>query len=242
MEAPHLDKDRHIKYWKRCAQLLPEPYMAGESNRMSFGFFIVAALDLLGCLETVITSEERQSWIEWIYVCQVPHTGGFRGFTGTSLAGLRSPHNWHWDPANLPNTYFALATLLILGDDLARVRRQECLAWVRQLQLPNGSFGELLGEDNQIQGGSDPRLCMCATGIIRILMGKEEQGRESGISQIKLQQYLADCQVSHLYVLLRGQITLVDSSDRARREGSPKHHCLKHIVSCKGFSNRELHF
>jgi len=216
--------------------------MAGESNRMSFGFFIVAALDLLGCLETVITSEERQSWIEWIYVCQVPHTGGFRGFTGTSLAGLRSPHNWHWDPANLPNTYFALATLLILGDDLARVRRQECLAWVRQLQLPNGSFGELLGEDNQIQGGSDPRLCMCATGIIRILMGKEEQGRESGISQIKLQQYLADCQVSHLYVLLRGQITLVDSSDRARREGSPKHHCLKHIVSCKGFSNRELHF
>lgn len=196
---PQLNKERHIKYWKRCAQLLPEPYMTGESSRMSFGFFIVAALDLLGSLETAIALEERQSWIEWIYACQVPHTGGFRGFPGTALGALRSPHNWHWDPANLPNTYFALATLLILGDDLARVRRRECLAWVTRLQHPDGSFGEFLGEDDVVQGGRDPRLCMCAAGTVRILMrnSDDEQGAAVGIDQLRLQQYLANCQVSY---------------------------------------------
>lgn len=173
--------------------------MTGESSRMSFGFFIVAALDLLGSLETAIALEERQSWIEWIYACQVPHTGGFRGFPGTALGALRSPHNWHWDPANLPNTYFALATLLILGDDLARVRRRECLAWVTRLQHPDGSFGEFLGEDDVVQGGRDPRLCMCAAGTVRILMGNsdDEQGAAVGIDQLRLQQYLANCQVSY---------------------------------------------
>ena len=162
---------------------------------MSFGFFIVAALDLLGALDT-INAEERQSWIEWIYSCQVPHSGGFRGFPGTTLGALRSVHNWHWDPANLPNTYFALATLLILGDDLARVRRKECLAWIKRLQRPSGSFGEFLGEEDEPLGGDDPRLCMVAMGSVKILMDKDGHG-EMGIDQVKSQQFIANCQVSH---------------------------------------------
>lgn len=149
---------------------------------------------------------------------------------GTALGGLRSPHNWHWDPANLPNTYFALATLLILGDDLARVRRRECLAWVKQLQHLDGSFGEFLGEDGEVQGGSDPRLCMCAAGTIRILMGNEGPGRSEEIDQVRLQQYLTNCQVrvknfSHLH------LTLLIVCNRARKEGSLKRRYLKHIVS-----------
>jgi geranylgeranyl transferase type-1 subunit beta len=160
---------------------------------MSFGFFIVAALDLLGVLETAIPAEERQSWVEWIYACQVPHTGGFRGFTGTNLGGVRSMHNWHWDPANLPNTYFALATLVILGDDLGRVKRRECLAWVRRLQKEDGSFGEFLGEDEFVHGGRDPRLCMCAVGTLKILQDQRDEGG-IGIDQDALQRFLASCQ------------------------------------------------
>ncbi|KIW30248.1 uncharacterized protein PV07_06005 [Cladophialophora immunda] len=189
-----LDRERHVKYWKRCAQILPEPYTSGEASRMSFGFFIVAALDLLGALDIVITPSEKHGWIEWIYTCQVPHTGGFRGFTGTMLGGQRSYHNWHWDPANLPNTYFALATLVILGDDLSRVKRKECLAWVAGLQRPNGSFGEFLGEDDQVEGADDPRLCMCAVGIIRILQGYGEHAERSQFDEAALQRYIANCQ------------------------------------------------
>ncbi|KAJ9498128.1 geranylgeranyl transferase type-1 subunit beta [Exophiala xenobiotica] len=191
---PRLDRDRHIKYWKRCAQLLPEPYSAGEASRMSFGFFIVAALDLLGALETATTAEEREGWINWIYTCQVPFTGGFRGFTGTMLGGVRSQYNWHWDPANLPNTYFALATLIMLGDDLSRVRRNECMKWVRSLQRKNGSFGEYLGEDHAIEGGNDPRLCMCAVGTLKLLQGAESDIEKHEIDQVRLQEYISNCQ------------------------------------------------
>ncbi|EXJ65219.1 hypothetical protein A1O7_01560 [Cladophialophora yegresii CBS 114405] len=194
-----LDKERHIKYWKRCAQILPEPYTSGESSRMSFGFFIVAALDLLGALDTVVPPTEKRSWIEWVYSCQVAHTGGFRGFTGTMLAGLRSYHNWHWDPANLPNTFFALATLVLLGDDLGRVKKRECLAWVRSLQRPNGSFGEFLGEDDAVEGADDPRHCMCAVGIMKILQGKgggrEQTTKENQpFDELGLRRYIANCQ------------------------------------------------
>ena len=162
---------------------------------MSFGFFIVAALDLLGALDTVVTEVERRSWTEWIYTCQVAHTGGFRGFTGTMVGGLRSVHNWHWDPANLPHTYFALATLIILGDDLGRVKRRECLTWVNSLQRPNGSFGELLGEDDEIEGADDPRHCMCAMGILKILQG-EGNGVEPKMDfdDLGLRRYIANCQ------------------------------------------------
>ncbi|KAI1621640.1 terpenoid cyclases/protein prenyltransferase alpha-alpha toroid [Exophiala viscosa] len=189
-----LNIDRHIKYWKRCAQILPEPYATGESSRMSFGFFIVAALDLLGALETAITIAERQSWIEWIYTCQVPFTGGFRGFTGTMLGSMRSSHNWHWDPANLPNTYFALATLIILGDDLSRVSRAECMRWVCSLQRLDGSFGEFLGEGNAVEGADDMRLCMCAVGVMKILQGNPLDSGDLTLDKAKILQYIANCQ------------------------------------------------
>lgn len=162
---------------------------------MSFGFFIVAALDLLGALESAIAPAEKQSWIEWIYTCQVPLTGGFRGFTGTMLGGMRSSHNWHWDPANLPNTYFALATLVILGDDLRRVKRGECMRWVSNLQRQDGSFGEFLGEDNAVEGADDMRLCMCAVGIMKILQGYQSADEDFALDEAKIQQYVANCQV-----------------------------------------------
>jgi geranylgeranyl transferase type-1 subunit beta len=190
----HFDKERHVKYWKRCAQILPEPYTSGESSRMSFGFFIVAALDLLGVLDTAIPPSERESWIEWIYTSQVPQTGGFRGFTGTILGGQRGYHNWHWDPANLPNTYFALAALVILGDDLKRVKRTECLSWVQSLQRANGSFGEFLGEDSMVEGEDDPRLCMCAMGVMNILQGDDKHATTATFDDEGLRKYIANCQ------------------------------------------------
>src|SRR5436190_11398792 len=169
-------KDRHVKYFLRCLKtLLPHQYTSNDSSRMTLGFFTIAALDLLGILDANITPAERQGYIDWIYHCQVP-SGGFRGFTGTDFgAARRTLDNECWDPANVPATYFALATLLIFGDNLTRVKRRECLLWLPKIQREDGSFGEVLGLQGKIEGGSDLRFCCCAAGIRYILRGKDAE-------------------------------------------------------------------
>merc|ERR1719150_1253109 len=61
-------------------------------------------------------------------------------------------------------TYTALASLVILGDDLGRVDRKAVLAGVKALQLPDGSFKAAL------EGGeNDMRFLYCAACICTIL-------------------------------------------------------------------------
>lgn len=188
---PVFDKARHIKYWKRNADLLPEPYTSGDAGRLSLGFFVVAALDLLGALEDVSSQADRTAWIDWIYSLQVP-SGGFRGFSGTNLGNHRNMFNLHWDPANLHNTYMGLVTLLVLGDDLRRVRRKECLRWVKSLQKPNGCFGEMVGEADKVLGKDDLRSSYCATGIVYIL--SEHSDQEVWLDSDRILRYVANCQ------------------------------------------------
>jgi len=135
---------------------------------MTLAFFIVSALDLLGALFTRTTLEERQDYIDWVYSCQHPD-GGFRGFPATDFGDRRNDENAVWDPANLPATYFALSLLCVLKDDLSRVKRKQCLRWLRSVQRPDGSFGELLGADGRVEGGNDTRYGYCAMGIRWIL-------------------------------------------------------------------------
>lgn len=98
---------------------------------------------------------------------------------GTDFDERANSQNAKWDPANMPATYFALASLLILGDDLKRVRRKDTLRWIKRMQRQDGSFGETL-VDGKIEGGRDPRFGYCATGIRHILRG--ESLREAGSS------------------------------------------------------------
>lgn len=191
-------RDRHITYFLRCLKtFLPGLYTPNDSNRILLAFFIVSGLDLLGVLQSKTTPEERQGYIEWIYHCQVP-SGGFRGFTGTDFgAERRTQENEAWDPANVPSTFFALVILLILGDDLARVKRIACLHWLPKMQRSNGSFGEVLGPGGQIEGGGDLRFCCFAAGTRYILRGKRGAGLE-GVPDInvgKLVAFIESCQV-----------------------------------------------
>lgn len=133
---------------------------------------MICALDLLDVLETVCTEDERREYIDWIYHCQHPN-GGFRMWPGTDLGDRANEDNAKWDPANIPATYFALAALLVLKDDLERVKRRQTLHWVRQMQRPDGSFGETL-VDGRIEGGRDPRFGYCAAGVRYILRGLAE--------------------------------------------------------------------
>ena len=185
-ESPTFHRDRHVRYWLRCLKtVLPNNYTSGESQRMLLACFTLSALDLLDALYPNTTAEERASYADWLYHCQHPN-GGFRGFTGTIVKV-----NWEiksndktfvsndWDPANVAGTFFALATLGVLGDDLKRVRRRECLRWLRKLQWEDGSFAEVLGENGRREGGQDNRLAFLALLTRKILrygeLGKEEE-------------------------------------------------------------------
>ncbi|KAI9373303.1 serine/threonine protein kinase [Aspergillus egyptiacus] len=190
-------KERHIRYFLRCLKtFLPEPYTSNDSNRMLLAFFTVSGLDLLGVLQSKTTPEERRGYIEWIYHCQVP-SGGFRGFTGTNFGvDKRTRENEAWDPANVPSTFFALVILLILGDDLSRVQRIECLSWLPKMQRADGSFGEVLGPEGEVEGGGDLRFCCFAAGTRYILRGKNAAGLEDvdDIDVQKLVAFIESCQ------------------------------------------------
>lgn len=177
MTEPSFHTERHVKYYLRCLKtFLPAPYVSNDSNRMLLAYLTLSGLDVLGVLQTKTTPEERQGYIDWIYHCQVP-SGGFRGFSGTDFgAERRTADNEAWDPANIPATFFALINLLILGDDLTRVQRRACLEWLPRVQRADGSFGEVLGADGNVEGGRDLRYCCCAAGIRYILRGRAGRG------------------------------------------------------------------
>lgn len=69
-----------------------------------------------------------------------------------------------FDCGALTMTYCALATLVILGDDLQRVDRESIIKGMRALQLPDGSF-----QPSALGGESDMRIVYCATAVSRLL-------------------------------------------------------------------------
>lgn len=175
--APTLNKAVHIRYWLRCLKIhLPTQYTSNDSQRATLAFFTLSALDLLGVLHERTTADERAAYVKWIYRCQHPD-GGFRGFTGADAGQSRESC---WDPANMAATYFSLASLLVLGDDMKQVKRKECLKWIRRLQLEDGSFGEAIGKGGKVEGGRDARYCYCAVAVRWILQAGEagEQNHE----------------------------------------------------------------
>ena len=170
-----LNRERHIKYWLRCLKtVLPTQYTSNDSNRMTLGFFILSALDLLSALEAHTTAAERNQYADFIYSCQHPD-GGFRGFTGTDFGyDRRTSQNSGWDSASLPGTFFALSALLVLGDSLERVDRRACLAWIRLLQCDDGSFGDALNEDGKPECSRDVRFIFLAACVRWMLRTKKE--------------------------------------------------------------------
>jgi prenyltransferase beta subunit len=82
------------------------------------------------------------------------------GFRASSMMDNDIP----FDCGFLTMTYCALATLVILGDDLKRVDRKSIIQGMKELQLPNGSF-----KPSALGGESDMRLVYCAAAVSRLL-------------------------------------------------------------------------
>lgn len=198
MGESKLHVERHIQYWQRCLKtLLPTQYTSTDSSRMSLGFFILSALDLLGATADTITNKQRGDIQEWILKCQHP-SGGFCG-----SPNHKYPDEFYvdvgngkeqMDPANLPATYFALLSLCFVGD-LQRVKGRECLRWLSRLQREDGSFGELITKDGKVEGGRDMRYCFIAMAIRWILRGDLDSQQEEDINVEKLVDHLRAGQV-----------------------------------------------
>ena len=156
-----LNVQKHVKYTKLCLNLLPSPFTSNDSNRLSLGFFLINTLDILDQLQT-ISQRDREGWIDWIYSCQV-ESGGFRGSTGT-----KTPEPSIYDTAHLPAAYFAIASLLVLGDDLRRVNRTALLSTLKKLQNEDGSFSPVLIDETRF-GEVDVRHLYCAIAVRHML-------------------------------------------------------------------------
>ncbi|QSZ28642.1 hypothetical protein DSL72_003141 [Monilinia vaccinii-corymbosi] len=183
MAEPKLEAAKHIKYWQRCLHsLLPTAYTSTDSSRMTLGFFILSALDLLNAGASTFPDSQRKSIRAWILQCQHPF-GGFCGSTNHRFPDIYYADVGHGrrdvDPANLPATFFAILSLAFVGG-LADVNRKECLRWLKRLQREDGSFGEFVTQDGKIQGGRDMRYCYVATAIRWMLTGDahEERGED----------------------------------------------------------------
>lgn len=185
-----LSKSLHVKYFQRCLQVLPTRFSSFDTTRLTVAFFAISGLDLLQSLH--ILDDEKQEIINWIYSMQVlPCQKGTNidrcGFRGSSTFAFTKQEDEVTPPLPVPHdsghiamTYTALASLVILGDDLSRVNKNGIIAGLRALQLPNGSYAALIdGSEN------DVRFVYCAAAISYILQDWRGMDKEAVLKYIR---------------------------------------------------------
>ncbi|KDN67946.1 putative prenyltransferase and squalene oxidase [Colletotrichum sublineola] len=210
-----LEKARHIKYWQRCHKtFLPHQYTSSDSTRIALSFFILAALDILSPPEPskeephLLTPADRAAARNFVLGLYHPG-GGFCGSPNHALPvelyadwdfGKGTPRTRNSSSANLASTYFALLILAIAADGpeaaenaFAGVDRAATLRWLKRLQRPDGSFGELILDDGSIEGGNDMRLCFLAATIRWALRGDVKEGDADWVEDINV-----DALVKHI--------------------------------------------
>ncbi|KAI6777871.1 farnesyltransferase geranylgeranyltransferase type-1 subunit alpha [Emericellopsis cladophorae] len=172
---PAFEKDRHIKYWKRCHDTyLPSPYTASDSTRLMWACFTYSALDIL---YVPLDPEDAAIVRTWVLNLQHPQ-GGFCGSPAHGHKGQTADQGH----ANLAATFFALVLLAVVAehgeagaDAYAGVNRQQTLSWLRQLQRDDGSFGQNMW-DGQPVGGRDTRHSYLASSVRWMLRGDPGKG------------------------------------------------------------------
>lgn len=179
-----------IRFIRMHLTMLPRPYLSLDTSRMTALYFCVVGLDALGALEEETTAAEREAMVEWIYGLQVTpggESGG--GFRGSAWAGAPAPPGAGAPPAHdcdaphLAMTYTALALLVTLGDDLARVDRAAVLAGVRRCARGDGAFSAAA-----IGCETDLRFVFCACAVSAFL------DDFSAVDAAKTRAHVAACQ------------------------------------------------
>ncbi|XP_014662379.1 PREDICTED: geranylgeranyl transferase type-1 subunit beta-like [Priapulus caudatus] len=177
MAAPTEDeflREKHIKFFNRCIDVLPHQYSTMDTNRLTILFFAISGMEILNSLDTI--KNKKEEIVDWIYSHQVlPNESASNlsncGFRGSATIGAKfNPTQTSceaaiaYDSGHIAQTYTGLLCLIILGDELTRVNRRALSAGLRALQLEDGSFKATLeGSEN------DMRFVYCASSICYVL-------------------------------------------------------------------------
>ncbi|CAC5412231.1 PGTB1 [Mytilus coruscus] len=182
-------KKKHIKFFERCLQILPSRYCSLDNNRMTVGFFGISGLDMLDSLD--VLENDKENIINWIYSLQLLpddidsniHQCGFRGSTTLGnpfKAEEARKHPIPLDSGHIANTYTALLSLIILGNDLSGVDKRSVTTGLRYLQQEDGSFCCVPeGSEN------DMRFVYCACCISYILDDWRGVNKDKAVQFIK---------------------------------------------------------
>ncbi|KOS20858.1 Geranylgeranyl transferase type-1 subunit beta [Escovopsis weberi] len=192
---PRFNKAKHIAYWRRCHEtFLPSAYTSNDSTRLTFAFFIVAALDLL---RVPLTKEHRAATRAWVLGLQHPD-GGFCGSPTHAMPAVAGDAGR--GTANLAATFFALLLLGAAAETedeqrtaFAGVDRRKLLRWLRRLQRRDGSFGQVLWEGEPL-GGRDMRHSYLAAGVRWMLKGGGAREEEEDVDVEKMVEHIRGVQ------------------------------------------------
>ncbi|MBW0473929.1 hypothetical protein O181_013644 [Austropuccinia psidii MF-1] len=171
-QAAQLSHKAHVRYALRHLRMLPTPYQSDDSNRITFGFFALGSLAILGGLDR-LTDDERSDYIHWIYQRWDPDIGGFEGAPKVDLRVPRS-QDQRLDQPHLTHTYTALLMLALLSlpssqnpmpeSPYRNLDLPKLISFVSSCQRPNGSFGSFPTSPDQ-----DVRFVYCAVAILSMV-------------------------------------------------------------------------
>ncbi|XP_011504497.1 PREDICTED: geranylgeranyl transferase type-1 subunit beta [Ceratosolen solmsi marchali] len=172
--TPKLMKKKHTRYFHIILQMMPSE--CPDAMRLTFAFFAISGLDLLGALDDYLR-EEKEDAINWIYRLQISGAGPRSGFQSSTMIPKEIETKYHC--GHLAMTYTGLASLLILGDDLSGIDKESIIEGMRACQNPDGSFTAMvMGYE------SDMRFVYCACCVSAIL------DDWSGINKAKAIDYI----------------------------------------------------
>ncbi|ORX52707.1 putative geranylgeranyl transferase beta subunit, partial [Hesseltinella vesiculosa] len=141
---------------------------------MTLAFFCIGGLSLLNALDD-LSDQNKANWIDWIYAQQIVpsedgQNDGHCGFRGSSWSGrsydpkASSCEYQAFDSSHIANTYTALLSLGLLGDDYSRVDRDAIVRTIGYLQQQDGSIAPTMGSMER-----DVRFIFCAAAISVLL-------------------------------------------------------------------------
>ncbi|GMT16731.1 hypothetical protein PFISCL1PPCAC_8028, partial [Pristionchus fissidentatus] len=177
----------HLSFLLRHTAAIPGAYAALDQNRLTVLFFNLGALDILDEIDQI--SEHRQHIVNWIYSLQISTAEGaaedacgFRGSFTTAIDPKGTVSGKVHDAGNLAQTYSALLSLAILGDDMSKVKRSAILNTVKKAQTELGCFASQGAESE-----CDMRYVYCAVAIAYML------GDDSCIDWKRLGEFMQKC-------------------------------------------------
>lgn len=151
----------HVRYCIfHLTQTLPSDYLSTDPHRASVVYFSLNALDVVGAL-SYLSDEQRRAIVGWLHDC--PLKAFLRSCVDTGVPTKSF---------NVAMVYAAIASLVMLGDDLGRLDRDAVRAALPTLQLRCSAAGPAL--DGAVMaygpgGEADVRYVYSAAAVAALL-------------------------------------------------------------------------